>query len=327
MSDPRVLCLGEMLVDRLASQPGPLDAVTAWTDYPGGAPANVACALSKLGISAGFVGCLGNDPNGARAIATLRAAGVDLRGIQQHPTAPTRQVYVTRTPDGDREFAGFGGLPADSFADAQLQGDRLPVPLFETAEVLVLGTLELAYRDAGRAVRQALSLATTNGLKVVLDVNLRLAFWSDPAAIGPTLAPIWSQVDFVKLAREEALWLFDTVEAAAIAYQLESVEGVLITDGANPTSYYLNGAEGKVPSFAVEVADTTGAGDAFVAGFVQQLCQRGIARLGDPEVARAIVTYACAVGALTATRPGAMAQPTAAEVAAFLTSARSQTIA
>jgi len=320
-----VLCLGEILVDRLADRPGPLATVATWTDFPGGAPANVACALRKLGVTAGFVGCLGSDPVGARAIAPLREAGVDLRGLQQHPTAPTRQVYVTRTPDGDRAFAGFGGLPPECFADAHLDADRLPVPLFEAAEVLVLGTLELAYPAAGAAVRRALSLATTTGLKVVLDVNLRPAFWPEPAAMRAAIAPLWSQVDFVKRAREEALWLFGTAEPAAIAYQLGSVEGVLVTDGANPTGYYLNGAEGKVPSFAVEVVDTTGAGDAFVAGFVQQLCRRGIARLGDPEVARAIATYACAVGALTTTRPGAMSQPTAAEVTAFLESVAART--
>ena len=77
--------------------------------------------------------------------------------------------------------------------------------------------------------------------------------------------------------------------------------------------------EGKLPAFAVDVEDTTGAGDGFVAGFVRQLCKHGIKNLADREIAKNIVTYASAVGAMTVMKPGAIAaQPTAPEVEAFL---------
>ncbi|MDY7015050.1 MAG: PfkB family carbohydrate kinase, partial [Cyanobacteriota bacterium] len=62
MTQPRVLCLGEILFDCLADQTGrSLDAVESWTPYPGGAPANVACALTKLGTPSAFMGCVGQD--------------------------------------------------------------------------------------------------------------------------------------------------------------------------------------------------------------------------------------------------------------------------
>jgi len=95
----------------------------------------------------------------------------------------------------------------------------------------------------------------------------------------------------------------------------------LVTSGEKGCAYCLSENEGRVPAFSVEVVDTTGAGDSFVAGFVHQLCQLGIHSLADPETAKKVVTYASAVGALTTMKPGAIAaQPTAAKVEAFLNS-------
>ena len=109
MSNPYILCLGEVLFDCLADQFGlELDAVKSWTPYPGGAPANVACALVKLGTSAGFIGAVGEDEAGNTLVKLLEDVGVDIMGVQRHSTAPTRQVYVVRDLGGDRTFAGFG---------------------------------------------------------------------------------------------------------------------------------------------------------------------------------------------------------------------------
>ena len=101
MSNPRVLCLGEILFDLLADQVGrSLEQVESWTAYPGGAPANVACALVKLGTTAGFIGCVGEDEPGDALVQLLQTVGVDTTGVQRHPTAPTRQVDVVRTESG-----------------------------------------------------------------------------------------------------------------------------------------------------------------------------------------------------------------------------------
>ena len=90
MTNPRVICLGEILYDLLADQPGqPLEKVESWTAYPGGAPANVACALVKLGTPSAFVGCVGQDEPGNALSELLQEVGVDTTGIQHHPTAPT----------------------------------------------------------------------------------------------------------------------------------------------------------------------------------------------------------------------------------------------
>lgn len=320
MTDSRVLCLGEILFDNLADQPGrPYEQVFSWTPYPGGAPANVACALVKLGTTAGFVGCVGSDPPGDTLVDLLKTVGVDVAGVQRHPTAPTREIYVVRSESGDRQFAGFGDRDTREFADTRLQADHLPVNQFIHADYLVIGTLELAYPETAAAIARALDLAEQHYLKVLLDVNWRPMFWTDPAAAMQPIREVIKRVDFLKLSREEADMLFETHDPGVIAHRLGSVEGVLITDGDQGCAYCLGGNEGNVPSFAVEVEDTTGAGDAFVAGFLHQICRQSLQSLEDPDTARQIVVYANAVGALTTIKAGAIAaQPSAAEVEAFL---------
>lgn len=319
-SNPRVLCLGEVLYDLISDQPGvPYEQVTSWTAYPGGAPANVACALVKLGTPAGFIGCVGTDEPGDGLVSLLNNIGVDTTGIQRHTTAPTRQIYVIRTETGDRQFVGFGDRNTADFADTFLNADTIPVSLFDTADYLVFGTLELAYDATGNAIHHALDLADQHSVKTVLDVNWRPMFWQDPDAAKSIIKSLLNRIDFLKLSDDEAVWLFDTQDPGVIAHRLDGIEGVIVTAGDQGCAYCLSEREGKVPAFDVDVEETTGAGDSFLAGLLHQFCTRGIQYLSKPAVAHDVVTYASAVGALTATRPGAIAaQPTKSEVEAFL---------
>ena len=110
----RIICLGEILFDCLAKDLGKSVAeVSAWTPYPGGAPANVASALVKLGTPTAFIGCVGKDARGRELVQLLQSIGVNLSGVQYNSQVPTRQVYVTRSDNGDRTFAGFGEQKAD----------------------------------------------------------------------------------------------------------------------------------------------------------------------------------------------------------------------
>lgn len=320
MTYPRVLCLGEILFDYLADRSGlTLEQVESWTRYPGGAPANVACALVKLGIPAGFIGAVGGDELGDSLVEVLQEVGVDTTGVQRHSTAPTRQVYVLRNEMGDRSFVGFGECNTAEFADTHLLAAQIPEVLFENAEFLVLGTLGLATPDSREAITKAIKLAEIYNVKIIADINWRPLFWPNPDEAKPQIKELLKKVDFLKLSDEEAQWLFATTDAGAITYRLDSPEGVFVTAGDRGCSYCISENEGKIPAFRVDVEDTTGAGDGFVAGLVSQLCKVGIKSLRDAETTKKVVTYASAVGAMTAMKPGAIsAQPTATEVEAFL---------
>jgi fructokinase len=278
----------------------------------------VACALAKLGTASGFVGCVGTDALGQSLVDLLATIGVNQEGIQRH-SAPTRQIEVLRSNTGDRQFAGFGGRATTEFADTHLQADLLPEALFHQAEYLVMGTLGLAYPETRQAIERALHLANQGFTKIVVDVNWRPMFWTEPHQAKPLILQLIQQVDFLKLSFEEAEWLYDTADPGTIAHQHGNAEGVIVTNGEYGCAYYVSENEGKIPAFPVHAIDTTGAGDSFVAGFVHQLCQRGIQALSNPETVYQIITYANAVGALTTLKAGAIAaQPTALDVEQFL---------
>lgn len=305
-----VICLGEVLFDLLAQQSGvSSEHVKSWTALPGGAPANVACALVKMGDRSRFIGCVGNDRSGAELAAKLATEGVDLTGLQHHPTAPTRQVQVLRTADGDRIFGGFGDIPTDKFADTQL--NQVSSALFSGADFLLLGTLALAYPDSAASTWKAVQFAQAEGVKIMVDINWRPTFWTDSAVALPKIRLLLQQADYVKFAREEAELIYGETSPQSLCKYLPKAVGIFVTDGGNICEYWLDGVSGQQPAFNVTAIDTTGAGDAFVAGLLHQL--------GRQKSGAEIVRYAAAAGALTTRQAGAIeAQPTDAEIIQFL---------
>jgi fructokinase len=306
-----VICLGEVLFDLLAEQSGVTsEDVKSWMPLPGGAPANVACALVKMGDRSRFIGCVGNDDPGKQLTAKLATEGIDLTGLQHHPTAPTRQVQVLRTADGDRIFGGFGKIPTDRFADTQLS--EVPSVLFNGADFLLLGTLALAYPASAASTWQAVELARAAGVKIMVDINWRPTFWTSAAIAIPQIQQLLSRADYVKFAREEAQLIYGETSPLALHQHLPNALGIFVTDGGNICEYYLHGATGQQPAFSVTAIDTTGAGDAFVAGLLHQL---GSGVKSGAEIVR----YAAAAGALTTLTAGAIdAQPNDTQIRQFL---------
>jgi fructokinase len=316
-----VICLGEMLIDLLANQLGmPLEQVRDWTAYPGGAPANVACGLVKLGTPTALISCLGYDEVGGKLAGLLTDIGVAIMGLQYSQTAPTRQVYVLRSADGDRSFAGFiDGLATDKFADVFLDESQLPEQLFSEAKLLSIGTISLADPISRAATERALLLARGNGLQIFIDINWRSMFWDDPHRAKIVILAILHRIEFIKMSDDEAEWLFDSIDPQIIRRKLPHSQGIFITAGARGCYYSLANQNGFVPAFEVDAVDTTGAGDSFVAACIHQLCQQGIESIRSKEAAVKFIRYAAAAGAITTLHAGAIdAQPTDTDIVKFL---------
>ncbi|NJK59457.1 MAG: carbohydrate kinase [Oscillatoriales cyanobacterium SM2_1_8] len=308
----RVLCLGEVLRDRFVMGDREVTA-------PGGAVANVAIALAKLGVTVEFIGCVGEDPSGRELRQGLQAAGVGIVGLQRHPQAPTREIRIRVDAAGERSFLGFSGAPDAVYADGLVAAELLPEALFEAAEFLVLGSCLLPSPIAQRTTQRALHLANKHYLKVVTDINWRSVFWPQPHLAIAAVGALLQQTDFLKVSYEEALHFLGTASPAAIANQWPDLEGVLVTDGERGGRYFLGDRQGEYPAYAVATVDTTGAGDAFLAGFLAQLTQIPLSALAQPKAVQTALAYAAAVGALATRALGATAAlPTAAETTAFL---------
>jgi fructokinase len=275
--------------------------------------------LVKLGTSAAFMGCVGQDSAGKDLISLLQAIGVNIEGIQLHPTAPTRQVYVTRSLEGERHFAGFGEISSTEFADTQFNADLLPISLFKDAEYFVTGTLGLAYEGSRQGIIRGIELAKQYKVKIFVDINWRPVFWDDSQDPKALITNILQAADVIKCSDEEAQWLFNTQDPAEIKQICPKTQGILVTAGEKGCSYQLGDIKGHQEVFSVDSKDTTGAGDSFVAGFLDQCCRMGDRCLTEASTVEQVIRYASAVGALTTTQAGAIAaQPTAGEVKTFL---------
>lgn len=313
---PAVVCLGEALIDRLepwGDQPG--------QDCLGGAPANVACALARLGTSAGLISRLGHDRAGEALQRCCAGREVDLRGVQWDPGRPTRIVLVTRDAEGDRCFGGFSGDRGEGFADQALDATALPRHVFADCRWLLIGSIPLASPASAAALHRAVALQQAGGGAVALDVNWRPSFWAmDAEGARRHLEPLLEQVQLLKLAAEEATWLFRSTDPQQIAQYLPQHPAVVITDGGHGVAWALAGTSGRQTAPMVPVTDTTGAGDAFLAGLLHGLLQRPEpARPGDAAAVEEAMAFACACGSIVCTGPGAIEpQPDAAGVQQFL---------
>lgn len=298
------LTIGEALVDLVDGAP-----------EPGGAPANVAAALARLGSAAAFVGVVADDDNGACVIDALRAAGVDVSAVVRTSAegVVTRAVRVERDADGDRRFAGF--TPACAvFADTQLTLSAAAAAVAK-AHTLVTGSLGLAHAPTRDAIVAAIAAAQDHGVAVVLDVNRRDVFWEHPErSRGDVRALLLPFATTLKASREEAEWLFATHDPGAIIGMHPHVQAVLVTDGARGCSWRIGAHAGTTLAFAIDAVDTTGAGDAFLAGYLHAM------HIGTN--AADAVRFASAAGALVASGRGAMGpQPDADRVMRFVRSA------
>jgi fructokinase len=312
-----VVCLGELLIDFVPTVSGTslIDA-PAFQKAPGGAPANVAVGLARLGTPAAFMGKVGDDPFGHFLAGTLAAAGVDVGPLRFAPEARTALAFVSLTAAGEREFMFYRHPSADMlWTPAEVDAAAI-----RAAKVLHYGSISLIAEPARSATRHAIELARAAGLKISADPNLRLALWPDAAAARAGLRQAIGAAQIVKLSDDELAFLTGSDEPQAARADLwhEALELMVITRGTGGCVFLTRQLSGAVAGFQVEAIDTTGAGDGFVAGLLHGLLADPGA-LADEARLRALCRFANAVGALTTTARGAIpALPTQAEVRALL---------
>lgn len=299
-----VLTLGELLID--LTQTG-VDAagVRQFAANPGGAPANVAVALSRLGVAAGFIGKVGADAFGRDLRAVLVKNGVDVRGLYETDEVLTTEAVVSVRADGERSFAFYRSPGADTLLTAEEALAALdPLP-----RVLHVGSVSLTAEPARTATLRAVEAARARGVWISYDPNYRAALWPDEQTAVAWMKRLLPMTDVLKLSDEE-LPLLTGTDDPAHGTQLLAGHGIrliLLTMGSRGTFYRFGGGTGTVPSVSVRVADTNGAGDTFLGALLRGLvlCGRPPEALTRAELER-LIRFANCAAALTCTRHGAI---------------------
>ena len=313
-SSQPVLSIGETLIDIIATDSASsLVEARDFVARAGGAPANVAVALARLGIPSAFCGVVGADPFGERLIAELRAECVDVSRLRQTGSAATTIAFAWKDERGDGRFWIMRGADLDlSPEDADHAG-------VSNLVALVLGSVSLAAPTSRAAVIHAVELANRDNVPVVFDVNLRPSVWSDPQEALGLCESVASRSTIVKLSLDDAIGLYGagvSGEDACARILALGAPTVVLTDGARGC-WFANAVIDEVhfvPAFSVDAIEPTGAGDAFAAGIIARTVASGWAPLQHEDV-----LFASAAGALATTRRGAWdGLPTPEQLEAFL---------
>jgi fructokinase len=320
---PDVICIGEMLVDFVATARNvSLPDVPGYTRAPGGAPANVAVALQRLGLATRFVGKVGDDPFGVLLRATLEDNGVDVSTLFVDDEARTTLVFVGVWDDGRKEMVFF----RNPGADMRLLPEEITPALFDGTRVFHCGSITLVNEPGASAQYKAVAMARERGLMVTYDPNYREDLWPDKARAHRVIYDGFKYAHLAKVSEEE--WAIATGHAdfeAGIAAVLAQGPELLVISRGGAGSIATNGEYRiELPALkGIDVVETTGAGDGFMAAMIFKLLPErerygSLAKVPEATVRRALM-FANAVGALTCTRRGAIpALPTLGEVEAFM---------
>jgi len=320
-----IVCLGELLVDMFPAEVGrSLAEVSAFRPKPGGAPANVAVAATRLGASSAFIGKVGDDAFGHHLADVLRQEGVDVRGMRYDAEARTGMAFIAM-PDVNSYEILFYRNPG---ADMRLQADELDRELLQETRAFHFGSLSLIQEPSRSATMEAVKIAREAGALVSFDVNYRSDLWSREEARERVLATM-PYVDLLKVNEIEIGLLTGSANPDTASKTLLDLGPDLCVATLGPEGSFFQVAEGggHVPPFEVQTVDATGCGDAFVAALLCQLVEPSDAvgeRAGwcghlAPARMHEILRYANAVGALTSLTQGVIpALPTAEQVDEFL---------
>lgn len=315
---PEVVCLGELLIDFVSTTVDTeVGQCPAFAKAPGGAPANVAAGLAKLGVSSGFIGKVGADSFGDFLRDTMQAAGVDTSFLLADPEARTTLAFVATRGDGRKEILFY----RNPGADIRLRQDELSGEYIESARVFHYGSVSLSHSPSREATLCAIETAKAAGAMMSYDPNLRLSLWDSAEECSDWIWKVMPSADVAKLAEEE--WEFITgatgFEEGSRRLLDTGVALVIMTSGEKGCRFTTGRVSGELPAHAVSVVDPLGAGDGFVAGMISQLMRVSALSELDELTIRNALQYASAVGALTTQKVGVIpALPTAEEVARFL---------
>ncbi|EEY9114404.1 aminoimidazole riboside kinase, partial [Escherichia coli] len=286
----KVWVLGDAVVDLLPESDGRL------LPCPGGAPANVAVGIARLGGTSGFIGRVGDDPFGALMQRTLLTEGVDITYLKQDEWHRTSTVLVDLNDQGERSFTFMVRPSADLFLETT------DLPCWRHGEWLHLCSIALSAEPSRTSAFTAMTEIRHAGGFVSFDPNIREDLWQDEHLLRLCLRQALQLADVVKLSEEEWRLISGKTQndrdICALAKEYE-IAMLLVTKGAEGVVVCYRGQVHHFAGMSVDCVDSTGAGDAFVAGLLTGLSSTGLST--DEREMRRIIDLAQRCGALAVT--------------------------
>ncbi|NLJ70824.1 MAG: carbohydrate kinase [Clostridiaceae bacterium] len=258
------ISLGEVLIDFI-----PTGRAREFSVNFGGAPANVAVAMSRNQFATAFCGMVGNDDFGKLIAATFAEENIDFLCPEFTSEATTTLGFVTLSDSGDRSFT-FARKPG---ADMFMTKEQIPPEQIAKTKMLNAGTLSMVGGPAKETTIYALEEAHRQGKIVTLDLNYRDQLWDfDTEACAKALQNVLPYVDLLKVSEEEVSMIGMPIQEALDFYDIKAI---IETLGADGSQCHLRNKLLKQEGIKTQVIDTTGAGDAFWGAFLAEILRTG----------------------------------------------------
>ncbi|MEM8998746.1 MAG: carbohydrate kinase [Bacteroidota bacterium] len=301
----KVFCIGELLIDFVAENQGSdLSKANEFSKKAGGAPANVACAISRLGGKSSFIGCVGKDPFGSFLLKVLKNESVDV-SMAQRSKSFTTLAFVSLAEDGERDFVFSRGADRELKYDASIKKQfEKNIIHFGAATALLGGPLEEAY---GHYLFDAL----TKESLISFDPNFREDLWQgEESTFIKKCMPFVEKSHLCKFSLEEALLLSgkqNIEEASDVLHEIGATV-IAITLGKNGTFISTKDFKKTVGTINVKALDTTGAGDAFIGCLLYQISRLADFNtvFSDKQLLIDMISKSNRAGAITTTKFGAI---------------------
>lgn len=313
-----VTALGELLIDFTPSGYSEKGHVLFETN-PGGAPANVLVALSRLNMKTAFIGKVGQDQFGHLLSGVLENEEIDISNLVFSKTVNTTLAFVHLDEKGDRTFSFY----RNPGADIMLEKDEINEDTIKQSRIFHFGSLSLTNEPAATATFTALEYAKKHNVIISYDPNLRIPLWESLDDAKRQILKGFEYANIVKISEEELEFLTgyrDVVKGTEFLQEQFGTAVIFVTLGSEGCFYRSKHVYGHKEGNQVNVVDTTGAGDAFVGGVLYQILERNkpldLLSAADYEE---MVTFANAVGALTTEGKGGIPSiPTMDQIERFL---------
>ena len=279
---------------------------------PGGAPANLAVAASRLGAQTAFIGKVGADAFGRYLKEVLAENKVDVSGMAVDADHPTTMAVVSVDATGERDFSFY----RSANADVMLCKEDISDEALKAAKIVHFGSVSLTADPSRTATLDAAARAKKLGATITYDPNYRANLWKNKEdAIAQMKAPL-PLVDILKVSDEELPLLTGTTDCESGTAQLaqNGIRLIFVTLGANGVFYRFGEKTGHVAGVPCKVGDTNGAGDTFFGAALSKLCKEELDTLTVDKL-EGMLAFANKAASITTSRHGAIpAMPTLAEV-------------
>lgn len=290
----KVWLLGDVVVDLL-----PLENMQ-FQACAGGAPANVAVGIARLGIPSGFIGRIGSDPFGRFMLDSLTKEGVDCQCVEQDETHLTSTVVVDLAKNGERSFTFLVNSPADQFLALR----NIPS---KQSDIFHFCSLALVGEICRHSVSSIIDQIKYQKGTVSFDINLRAQMWNDKRQMHEIIVGYCHRADILKLSDEELFWLTECPtgdwESALEKLKVYPASLKIVTLGKDGCLVNYQNKIYRYNGYSVTSVDTTGAGDAYMSGLLAAIASKGMPQ--EIKALNHLISEASACGALATTSKGA----------------------